>query len=67
MAFPDRIMGMNRYMYVEGNPVKWSDRSGNKLSTSWIYVNGIFGWTTAWYESGEGLALRELLLEEERR
>jgi RHS repeat-associated protein len=34
VVMPQSTFGMNRYMYVEGNPVRWSDRSGNKLSTS---------------------------------
>ncbi|HMW07921.1 MAG TPA: RHS repeat-associated core domain-containing protein [Leptospiraceae bacterium] len=30
MVFTDRTMGMNRYMYVEGNPVRFGDDSGHK-------------------------------------
>lgn len=29
MIFPEEEQGMNRMMYVEGNPIKWIDRSGN--------------------------------------
>ncbi|MCG9875205.1 MAG: RHS repeat-associated core domain-containing protein [Leptospiraceae bacterium] len=29
MAFPNQIQGMNRMMYVEGNPVSYRDPSGN--------------------------------------
>jgi RHS repeat-associated protein len=29
MAFPNQIQGMNRMMYVEGNPVSYRDESGN--------------------------------------
>ena len=34
MVFPDRTMGMNRYMYVEGNLVKLGDDSVHILSTA---------------------------------
>jgi RHS repeat-associated protein len=34
VIMPDEMMGMNRYMYVEGNPVRYGDASGNNLSTS---------------------------------
>jgi RHS repeat-associated protein len=29
IVMPQSSFGMNRYMYVEGNPVRWSDRSGH--------------------------------------
>ncbi|NCS93435.1 MAG: RHS repeat-associated core domain-containing protein [Leptospira sp.] len=29
MAFPNQVQGMNRMMYVEGNPVGFRDPSGN--------------------------------------
>jgi RHS repeat-associated protein len=29
MAFPNQIQGMNRMMYVDGNPVSYRDESGN--------------------------------------
>lgn len=32
MIFPMKEQGMNRMMYVEGNPLKWIDKSGNSLS-----------------------------------
>jgi RHS repeat-associated protein len=35
MAFPDRIQGMNRMMYVEGNPMSFTDGTGHMLSNSW--------------------------------
>ncbi|WCL48104.1 RHS repeat-associated core domain-containing protein [Leptospira sp. GIMC2001] len=38
MAFPGKIQGMNRMMYVEGNPVRYGDKSGNKISNSWAYA-----------------------------
>ncbi|HRG77650.1 MAG TPA: hypothetical protein PLX69_24030 [Leptospiraceae bacterium] len=34
VVMPESTFGMNRYMYVEGNPVKYRDESGHKLSTS---------------------------------
>ncbi len=34
MVFPKKTQGMNRQMYVEGNPMMWRDVSGNKISTS---------------------------------
>ncbi len=34
MVFPEKEQGMNRQMYVEGNPMMWRDVSGNKISTS---------------------------------
>ncbi|WP_342353384.1 RHS repeat-associated core domain-containing protein [Leptospira vanthielii] len=33
-VFPDKEQGMNRMMYVEGNPLKWADRSGNRKDFS---------------------------------
>nr|WP_322113453.1 RHS repeat-associated core domain-containing protein [Leptospira soteropolitanensis] len=43
MVFPDKAQGMNRMMYVEGNPLKWADRSGNKISTplAWGLVGAV--------------------------
>jgi RHS repeat-associated protein len=29
IVMPESLYGMNRYMYVDGNPVKWKDPSGN--------------------------------------
>jgi RHS repeat-associated protein len=34
MVFPNQINGMNRMMYVEGNPVGFRDVSGNNISQS---------------------------------
>jgi RHS repeat-associated protein len=42
MAFPNQINGMNRMMYVEGNPVGFRDVSGNALSNSWLYAIGTY-------------------------
>ncbi len=36
VVMPQSTFGMNRYMYVEGNPVRWSDRSGHIPSKTWI-------------------------------
>ncbi|XMO24070.1 RHS repeat-associated core domain-containing protein [Leptospira sp. 'Mane'] len=36
MIFPGQTQGMNRSMYVEGNPVKYKDPSGNRISNSWM-------------------------------
>ena len=36
IVMPQSSFGMNRYMYVEGNPVRWSDRSGHIPSKTWI-------------------------------
>ncbi|WP_244279860.1 RHS repeat-associated core domain-containing protein [Leptospira brenneri] len=33
MVFPDKEQGMNRMMYVEGNPIAWRDQTGNRIST----------------------------------
>ncbi|WP_243398708.1 RHS repeat-associated core domain-containing protein, partial [Leptospira meyeri] len=38
MVFPDKEQGMNRMMYVEGNPMRWADRSGNRISQSWAFA-----------------------------
>ncbi|MCZ8236852.1 MAG: hypothetical protein O9310_00320, partial [Leptospiraceae bacterium] len=45
MAFPNQIQGMNRMMYVEGNPVGFRDESGNKISTPLAW--GIIGYIGA--------------------
>lgn len=37
-VFPDKEQGMNRMMYVEGNPLKWADQGGNKISQSWAFA-----------------------------
>jgi hypothetical protein len=42
MAFPNQVQGMNRMMYVEGNPVGFRDPSGNALSNSWMYAIGTY-------------------------
>jgi RHS repeat-associated protein len=34
MAFPNQVNGMNRMMYVEGNPVSYRDMSGNSTNYS---------------------------------
>lgn len=38
--FPNRTQGFNRYMYTEGNPVRYGDASGNNISTplAWAIV-----------------------------
>ncbi len=38
MAFPKKTQGMNRMMYVEGNPLRWRNKSGNKISQSWAFA-----------------------------
>ena len=42
---PFRMQGMNRYMYVEGNPVKYNDPSGHKLTQtqSWAIMGYLAG------------------------
>ncbi len=37
-AFPKKTQGMNRIIYVEGDPMRWRDKSGNKISQSWAFV-----------------------------
>ncbi|TGM27918.1 RHS repeat-associated core domain-containing protein [Leptospira selangorensis] len=37
-TFPEKNNGMNRMMYVEGNPIKFSDKYGNKISQSWAFA-----------------------------
>ncbi|WP_051999775.1 RHS repeat domain-containing protein [Leptospira vanthielii] len=44
-VFPDKEQGMNRMMYVDGNPLKWADRSGNRISQSLIF--GLLGYILA--------------------
>ncbi|WP_244944113.1 RHS repeat domain-containing protein [Leptospira meyeri] len=34
MVFPEKEQGMNRMMYVEGNPILWRDQSGHKKDFS---------------------------------
>ncbi|PJZ77410.1 RHS repeat-associated core domain-containing protein [Leptospira neocaledonica] len=38
--YPNRTQGFNRYMYTEGNPVRYGDASGNNISTplAWAIV-----------------------------
>ncbi|TGK97097.1 RHS repeat-associated core domain-containing protein [Leptospira brenneri] len=36
MVFPDKEQGMNRMMYVEGNPIAWRDQTGN--STNYMHM-----------------------------
>ncbi|MCR1795529.1 RHS repeat-associated core domain-containing protein [Leptospira sp. id769339] len=38
--FPNRTQGFNRYMYTEGNPIRFGDASGNNISTplAWAIV-----------------------------
>ncbi|WP_165782268.1 RHS repeat-associated core domain-containing protein [Leptospira brenneri] len=36
MVFPDKEQGMNRMMYVEGNPISWRDQTGN--STNYMHM-----------------------------
>ncbi|WP_226992859.1 RHS repeat domain-containing protein [Leptospira biflexa] len=58
MVFPDKDQGMNRMMYVEGNPLKWRDRSGNRISTPLAW--GIMGALSAQrygLSAAEGFAL----------
>ena len=57
---PFRIQGMNRYMYVEGNPVKYNDPSGHKLSSAQSY--GLFAYIIGQqynlnYETVVGIAI----------
>ncbi|WP_161939064.1 RHS repeat-associated core domain-containing protein, partial [Leptospira interrogans] len=33
VVMPTNVNGMNRYMYVDGNPVNYRDESGNRIST----------------------------------
>ncbi|MFB5649399.1 RHS repeat-associated core domain-containing protein [Leptospira wolffii] len=43
--FPNRTQGFNRYMYTEGNPVRYGDASGNNISTPLAW--GIIGYFAA--------------------
>ncbi|HMY69454.1 MAG TPA: RHS repeat-associated core domain-containing protein [Leptospiraceae bacterium] len=36
LIMPESIQGMNRYMYVEGNPVKYNDPSGHSQERGWL-------------------------------
>lgn len=42
MIFPGQTQGMNRSMYVEGNPVKYKDPSGNRISNSWMMAAVVY-------------------------
>ncbi len=37
MTFPQNPQGMNRLMYVDGNPIKSRDKSGFRISNAWAY------------------------------
>ena len=74
MAFPDRIMGMNRYMYTEGNPLKYGDASGHKLSTAqgWTILGALvapqYGMSAeAGAALGAGIGRHEKLREQRER
>ncbi|PJZ67522.1 hypothetical protein CH371_05765 [Leptospira wolffii] len=43
--FPNRTQGFNRYMYTEGNPVRYGDASGNNISTPLAW--GLVGYFAA--------------------
>ncbi|TGM41689.1 RHS repeat-associated core domain-containing protein, partial [Leptospira biflexa] len=45
MVFPEKEQGMNRMMYVEGNPLKWVDQKGNQISNS--LIGALIGYTLA--------------------
>jgi RHS repeat-associated protein len=48
MAFPNQINGMNRMMYVEGNPVGFRDPSGNNA------INGFLGMVATYISQAPG-------------
>ena len=73
MAFPDRIMGMNRYMYVEGNPLKYGDANGHKLTKpqGWALLGALaapqYGISSEWGAAiGAGIGRREKIKSEKK-
>jgi RHS repeat-associated protein len=48
MVFPNQINGMNRMMYVEGNPVSYRDVSGNNA------INGFLGMVATYISQAPG-------------
>lgn len=42
MVFPNKEQGMNRMMYVEGNPTRFLDMTGNQINQSLLLTVGIY-------------------------
>ncbi|WP_246839182.1 RHS repeat-associated core domain-containing protein [Leptospira wolffii] len=38
---PGNPVGMDQYMYTEGNPVRYTDPSGHSIVSSWLQKNGL--------------------------
>ncbi len=73
VVMPESTFGMNRYMYVEGNPVRYGDASGHRLSTpqGWALLGALvapqYGISSEWGAAiGAGIGRKENIREKKQ-